>query len=183
MPFDYVMGVGKTPQITQDVSTINPYSITQDEIAGYSVITRVLGANTIENGSPLNIINPYFDYVTNTAYSMGNASPGLNTTGTLNIDIGKELILRSFQMYCTLSDTVPPLNITVTVSSSRDGIRFIQLESVTPSNSSYTFTYTDVLARYFKFEVTLNSGGTGSCAITFNQLSIKIDSKQLSYKL
>lgn len=181
--FEPIMGVGKTPMITEDITNLNPYGIANDEIASYCVLTTVLGGTTpVEAGSVLNIINPFFDYSNNTAYAVSNGTPGLASTVKLTIDIGKRVILRSFELYCSFVDTAPPLAMSVAVSYSYDGVTYIPLQTVFPTNTDYTFKYTDLAARFFKVDCNLSPGGTGVATIKFNQLSIKADSKQFIIK-
>ncbi len=68
MPFDYVMGVGRMPKITEDIK-LSPYALSNQDFATTANIYLNYASGT-EEGDLRNINNVYFDFSTGAAYAV-----------------------------------------------------------------------------------------------------------------
>lgn len=181
--FDPILGMGKTPRITQDVTTLNPYSIYMDDISALAFVTSTLGAGFTKTGSELNVCNPNFDYVNNEALGFNAAGGTGATTCTLLLDLGKELVIRGTTFYFSVGPSDAGNKVT-TVQVSKDNVTYTTLETVTTTETAATFytkTYPDQSYRYLKISFTKDN--TVGTSLSVRQIVLKVDSKQLIYSM
>ncbi len=175
MVFDTVMGVGKTPQITQDIS-LNPYNAYFDDVAGLIGLDLSLGANTTIQGNIFNFLNPnvsYWDIAATTVTNFVHAVAGTDTT-IFTLNLGKELIIRNIGLYIFCNGTN-----TTALQISRDGRTWETLQTFASGGGVYTqATYTDKIFKFLRFSIALN----GSASTEIKHLEMRIDSKQLFFK-
>lgn len=174
--FDSVMGVGKTPQITADV-TYNPYSVTFDDITPAIMGKSVIGANTTESGSLINVLNPNFDFIANEPYAM--SCTGTNTN-YITWDLGRSLFLRGVSLYYDSAPGTINTGTHLIFQYSTDGINWISVETTTNNTAAQVFyfrTYTSIQCRYIRFECLLNTAGSAT-KMVLRQLKAWVDSNQ-----
>lgn len=173
MAFDYLMGVGRTPQITQDVN-INPYSAYIDDICQAGTISSSYTGNLNETGVLNNLINP--NYTDTTAplviAGVGNSA----ATYTLILDLKRVVGLGKQNLNIVhLGTHGTAITTTTEISISNNNVNFERVyydtqtgtsNNTTINKDSFTF---GKFGRYVKFHFTRNTTTAGSTwAITFN---------------
>jgi hypothetical protein len=182
MPFDVILGMGKTPQITEDIA-INPYSLYLDDVTGLIVPTATLDAGLTTEGSLINPLNPNFDYITNNPYAITNDQQGAKTA-VVKLDFGKKIIARGITILFSLGKSPAQVNggsvSTITISASSDGSTYTDLETIsnTTTETNFTKTYTFQTLRSIKITHNSTCGAFQCSRFILKSLNIKLDSIQ-----
>jgi len=180
--FDSVMGVGKTPLVTESITT-NPYTISNDDISQLAFITiDTVGTNVSATGTPLSLTDSFFDYITNPAITLTQPAPGTSTNTHIIANFGKSIYMRGISLYFTW--TRNDVVAAVYLETSTDGANWTVEESLSLSAGAgeETFTVDDANARLLRIRVTWNVGsGGGPTVIYLRKLRVWIDSKQQFY--
>lgn len=178
--YDYVMGVGRSPQVTQD-AIINTYSAYNEDIAQYGTISGSLGAfMTISSGIYENLINPnYTDTAPPLVYSLDAATSG---NATIIIDLKRRIGLGKYDLDIDGSYTAtnnPTISITFSVSD--DNISYQTIYTTTSTAPTGTVTYSidkdtfsiGKFTRYFRIYMTY-SGSVGTSGSVILNKGIKL---------
>lgn len=171
MVFDYIMSVGRTPQLTQDVN-INPYSAYNDDLCQGGTISYSLttgGTGTI-TGDIQNCINPnYSDVFPIYSYS-------LNDVATSQILIDLKRVVGVGKQYIDLrtsrTDGSNPI-ITITIDGSKDNVLYetIYTSSVTAGSGTITLNVTNStfgvykFLRYYRITAALSGGASADTSV------------------
>lgn len=177
MVFDHVMGVGKTPQVTQ-TPLINPYSLQFDDITAmaFPVVSLGAGSSVVNNNPVFNITNPNLDwyFIASSGFSIFqiNKTSGGFAVSTITWDLGKEIIVRGISSnYNSSNDSV------VTLQGSSDGLTWENYAS-SAANGTTSLTISDKKFRYLRYSLNIQ-GTTGGVDIRF--LKLQADTKQLIF--
>jgi len=176
-----LLGAGKTPQVTQD-AVVNPLTIPYDDITPMAFIYSSLASNWSASGSPLNVTNPNYDYVTNAPYTITKAAVIANDTSYVYIDIGKILYLRGVTLFWSATGGAAAV-LTVTPQYSEDGTLWTNLAAATTfsPNASVSQEINKSKLRFIRFKLDYNDGaGTGATFI-LRRIYLQLDSIQMFY--
>jgi hypothetical protein len=174
--YDPIMGVGKTPQITQDVTNINPYGIVLDDITPLIFPRESFETDwTVTAGSIINPITNGFDYVANVAYSVHKATSIPARTANIIYDLGKSLSLRGIVAYALLDQASG--TGTVYFEGSNDGTTYETFTSYAFFDGEQTTSIGDKRLRYLRIRLLGDAGSVLN--FTLNRLQLQIDSNQL----
>jgi len=174
MVFDMLLGMGKLPRVTSDVTAINPLNLYLDDVTGLAVPKVTLGNNTTLSGSILNVLNPNFDYTNNLAFQIEVTVVGPETT-TILLDLGKALFLRGTTIFYGTGGTGTE---DVTTAVSVDGTNFTTLKNIN-TNGDYTDVHTDQFYRYLRMTIAITGNGVTPSNFELRTIQLKLDSKQL----
>jgi len=175
--WDSLNGVGKTPQVTADIS-LNPYSLNYDDVLGLITPTVTITGG-IQAGSIVNVLNPNFDYVSLTPFRF---SANSNQSAVITFDLGRNLNLRGTLLYFQLDGGSGTDNTNAVIEGTSDGLTFETFETITKGSGTqlYTKTYLDKKYRYLRITINLVSAGN-TAGFTFNTAQIKISNLQTFY--
>lgn len=182
MAFDIILGMGKTPQVTEDIA-INPYSLYLDDVTGLIVPTATLDAGLTTEGSLINPLNPNFDYINNNPYAITNDEQGTQT-GIVNLDLGKKIITRGITILFSLGRSPAQAGggsvSTITISATSDGSTYTDLETIsnTTTETNFTKTYTFQILRGIRITHNSTCGANQCSRFILKSLNIKLDSIQ-----
>lgn len=182
--FDYIMSVGRTPQITQDVS-INSYSAYNDDLCQGGTLTNTYSTNgtgTI-SGDMNNIINPNFTDV----LPIFTATSNEPITQTVLIDLKRRVGVGKHFTYIDMSRTgsANP-TVKITISGSDDNNTFFQIYTKTVTAGSGTVSMSVRQSdfgiykffRYYKILCEMYGGTTDSSTISWGSLRLFPDYTQ-----
>jgi len=184
MPFDPIMGVGRTPKITEDIQT-NPFGVSVYNIlegAYISDVTTALAATVNEE----NLEYSVNEDVGPDAVALNVSFTGASGTGSLvnwNYDIRKVVyldkvtaILKGLQVGSFTK------NFSVTFSYSQDGVNYTTYQTdtfTTGTDVKRTLEYRKIKARFLKIQVNNGSPVSGAdWTLTFYKMSAYPDSLQ-----
>jgi hypothetical protein len=177
--WDPIMQVGKTPQITADI-TSNPYlTPSSEEITSVLYLYATLGSGaTIQSGtSVLAITDQFIDYLTGTPciVNINQANP---STSYVTADIGKNVFIRGITLYFSKAGSTAGGN-SITLEISDDGTNWSTLQTLglTALNVEDTFNQNNVRGRYLRIRMEYGGGGS-NLGITLRKLRVWLDSKQ-----
>jgi len=193
MPFDSIMGVGRSPQVTKDYAT-NPYSI-YGNMAGSMSVYRNDETYITKDGDPKNVTNEDFDSTSGYAYKFEIPTLLLGTTRNAFVvfDFGKEIWIKNIsfkiKIVATTGGGVNGMNFAVNYSKGAiTGLTNNQDILTTIYNSSGTSARNEVIiqennyirARAVIFSLSGQniSGGVGSMSMELYSLKITPDSMQ-----
>lgn len=167
MPFDFIMGVGRSPQITKDV-IVNPYSITSEiDIASAGKLSFISNyVNTTTTGDINLLVNENNDG--NTSVFQVNNPIASTATAEIILDIEKSIYWKKALFSCDVTQaagTSAPYSIVLEIMESEDGNNFQTKSSATYTTSSITkkeITAYYMKGRYLKFKITSDYGFTAN---------------------
>lgn len=154
MPFDSIMGVGRSPQITKDF-VINPYSFSQLDIAPNSIVKIDSAAgSTGEIGKPKNVVDSSFT-TDDLAYSFSTTdTSGTNKSVFFIFDLGREFFIRdaSFNLQVDITNmTLGSTNTSARKEISNDGLTWTSINADMIASIVGTYLYNATYQmRYFK---------------------------------
>ena len=175
MGFDYIMGVGRTPQITQDVN-INAYSAYVDDLCQGGTISLTLSGTW---GTPVgdlnNLINPNY---TDTAlpYVLDTTS-SITGTASIVIDLKRRVGLGKHNMNISFTHTAstnPTISAVFSVSDDNITYTPVYSNSATAASGTVTFSvnkdtfYFGKFGRYIKIFITKSGVTSTSGSVNFS---------------
>lgn len=183
MPFDSIMGVGRTPKVTEDVITTNKYSLNAVNIASVMNISKSAATGAVITGVETNIINENYDSSTNPAVSYVYTDADVPFTDYIVFDLGKVMFINSintkaYNQRTGAGSTTGGLNIEI----STDGVNWELLSQTawltTPLTPQKDFFYKRMRFIRYYFFVSASSAGI---TYTLNIFNLKIISDSLQY--
>jgi len=180
MPFDSILGVGRSPQVTADL-ILSPYALINSDISNSAEVTEVLDTITAPAGDKKNIVNPDFDSTTFAAYQLVvNHTVNELRTNVLTFDFSKIIYMRNLLFtFATTRPGTSSFTITIACDYSTDGIRWLPLNQIshkTPTSliDDYVYGLSFFQTRFIRFTITSNiSVGTTPNSITVDIFSLK----------
>jgi len=132
MGFDAILGVGRTPQITNDLY-FNPYAIDIDKIQNYSPLVRKItitdDAGTTDGAFPDRLNNLISQTSLETDYSIYRSVATAGNTFDIDFDTGRNLYFDKIGIsYSTTGDGD---TMSITIMASDDGANFTTISSET----------------------------------------------------
>lgn len=178
MPFDAIMGVGRTPQMTKDYA-VSPYSINPDianagNISFYSSITL-----TNKTGRPENLIDNSFDS-SQISFQTAWTSAG-DISQYFILDLGKEIFIKEIKVMMTYTYFDVTYNNYLSIWVSNDNVNYTKLieeyQYPEPIRLPSELVYSYTKARFIKILYTayFNAGGGET---KFYKLQVKPDYMQ-----
>lgn len=187
--FDYLMQVGKTPTVTQDLS-LNPLGMNMDDISNFAVVYMVQGTTATRiQGSPINLTNPFFNYFPTTLTAAGNDGlrieyDSVGTDTNIYIDFYKSIYIRGVSLYFTSLVQSGRVGITVNLQTSQDGQTWTTISThncaVSTAIQHKTIEGLNLQGKSVRINIQ-NVGGTSTSIIYLQKLRVWIDNKQTFY--
>lgn len=168
--WDSIMQVGKTPQITANLS-LPPYTSVGEEITNNVVVYYSSATNyTGYAGGLVDLNYP-------TSYVITFNSPG--DFVDVRFDMRRKLIIRAVVITYTIAFGGEGGTINFQISNDNSNWTTVATQSIGGSIVN-TLSITDKEFRYFRIECT-SIGGAGSTTLTLDKLRFFIDSTQYTY--
>lgn len=177
MPFDPILGVGRSPQVTADV-IVNSYAIQNIDIASSSKTDTSYSAGVSSSGFITDIVNDNFDLSSGDAYRIVFNSLTTGThTAKLTFDLSKIVFVKQIDI---LSDYTTGTGITggftqLYIETSLDGNTWTLLNDPVQNKSFY---YKKLRFLRFNIIFTVSSGTSSNWYISVNKLKIFLDNIQ-----
>lgn len=114
MPFDAILGVGRSPKVTEDLK-FPQYSLVDTDIAPTASIEIQTEFGTVSGtlGDLNNIIEPEFDYVNNIPYEFtATQNAGSNSTRYIRLKFSKNIFIKKVIVLWSYEVTAGNPNIT-----------------------------------------------------------------------
>lgn len=150
--YDYIMSVGKTPQITEHLRyAYSPTSVLTEDITSIAVASETTSITNLQ-GSIFNITNPAYDYTIPQCarYYMGTG------TATITYNFTNITALRGITVYY-YTTTGGVSTGTIAFDGSSDGITWENYETANVLvNTNSTKVYQDKEIKYFRIVITLS---------------------------
>lgn len=182
MPFDHILGVGRSPRVTEDLQ-INPYALINKSIGGNFTISKNLDSAASEAGTAELIINDDFDSSTNFAYSLTHTHASINTTKTsyITFDLGKAAYIEDVNSRQNISKSGTIFGSGSTMQYSLDGSTWVSFgDSLNVNNTKSVLKYSKL--RFLRYKLTSNNnGGTAGTTFTWQIFFLKVIVDNLQY--
>lgn len=184
--YDPIMGVGKTPLITESISQ-NPYTLSGEEVTNMLYVREVNNFQT-STGSVLSLTDPFFDYVGGSALTWTqNVGVSTDVTSYVQADLGKTVTVRGFNIYFFMNSGVDIVRWRPALMYSADGVNWetVQQEDLNGFSGSFERTYTlsGVQVRYVRMQVRLSYAGALASNVTvqLKKMRMWLDTRQSFY--
>jgi len=187
MPFDSILGVGRSPKITEDVPS-NPNNLIIANIAPASIISKTIATSFVESGNSKLIINEDFDSSVNEAYKLTGFTGATDRTNELTFNLTKNMYIKMLNLKFGWNIgglSLPATwNFQVLGYTSDNNYETIYNYSATNNGTGDTKTI-DIEYNNLKFRKLVLKGFTNGCinnnGVTIYFYSIKIVPDALQY--
>lgn len=170
MPFDSIMGVGRSPKITEDIQT-NPFSLSANDIA-QAALMSVTGTSSSTVGSVNNIIDP--DYPSDVI-----AFEDLSLF-TITADLKKTIYTKKLRIDYQITTAPGTAVHAFFLEISTDGVNYTRLltTTITAVTEVIPIEFNFKKFRFVRFGVEQISGGVASERTAIYKLKIILDELQ-----
>jgi len=177
MPFDSIMGVGRSPKITEDIQT-NPFSFGTTLISQYADITKELIADDTEVGSEKEIINPDFDSSIDYAYQLTQnfSAAGGAEVSNIVFDFRKVLYISKVEIRFRNGATFAAVDTRIDISL--DGKTWTRILDIGLQNTDATFNFVNLKFRFLRLQCRGLPVGAGTAYLRVRYMKVFLDSIQ-----
>lgn len=175
MGFDPIIGMGRSPMVTQDFIT-DPLGVGYDVTYLSQPFEQSLQMSP--SGSLLAPINPNFDYLANNPYKMERN--GTTQTNIFGYNYNKVIIMNSINILYSASAVGATCNILIDISA--DGVNYETIENTTltagNSLSQKLVIALNKKVRTIRFTIQLAAVGITNSDFTLQKIEVKSDPYQ-----
>lgn len=169
MAFDAIMGVGRSPKITEDLQ-INPFGLINKIISSNFIISTNYSAAASTTGNEKLIIADEYDSNIAPAFVLTHTHSSINTTFTsyLTFDLGKVAFIESMLSKVVITKSGTIFSNSANMQHSQDGITWIDLSpALSLGTRNIILTYSKIRFIRYKLESD-NIGGTAGATLTWS---------------
>lgn len=166
MPFDYILGVGRTPKITEDI-TSQPYTIITSNIAKAATLSKTSQLSTY-TGTMNNIIDEdYPSNVESITYLVG-------VTKIITADLKRIMFMKKIKIDYKITTFGGTSVNRLVFDISNDGISWTTIinSNITANTDIATLETNFQKCRFIRFGVDTVTGGTVTTQISFYKLIV-----------
>lgn len=187
MGFDPIMGVGRSPKITEDL-ILNPYSIGKGNIAPSCAVNSILNTSPAPTTTKNNkdIVNPDYDSSTNSAYQIAQSvNAGQSSTNIVQFDLGRNIYIDNIEFKHSLAITLGATSTTIgmKVEVSENGTNWLAIWTRTGGQTTATITeqVNYKKFRFCRYWLFFDATGAGTSSYTFDFYYLRIIPSNLQF--